>query len=205
MAEPIARLFSHSPGPIRAGIRNWGNNLKSPVVFVNDVLQGAPKRAGVTALRFGINTTIGIVGLFDVAKGMGLERHNEDFGQTLGRWGASPGPYLMLPFMGPSTVRDAVGAVVDIGFDPLTYAEFDGDDTLRVARVTGDLITARTDSLEAVDNLRATSPDPYVTLRSLYSQARESEIRNGLQNAEDLPDFGDAMDEQGGLMETPTP
>jgi phospholipid-binding lipoprotein MlaA len=174
-------------------------------VFLNDVLQAQPKRAGVTALRFGINTTIGILGVFDAAKAVGLERHNEDFGQTLGRYGAKPGPYLMLPLLGPSSVRDAIGKVADMGMDPLTYARFDGDTELRAARVGASLITGRTDSLEAADTLRRTSTDPYVTLRTLYGLARDSEIRNGLQNVQDLPDFGDPMIDEGGPMESTPP
>jgi phospholipid-binding lipoprotein MlaA len=146
-------------------------------------------------LRFGVNSTIGLLGVFDPATSMGLEGHEEDFGQTLGRYGAKPGPYIMLPLLGPSSVRDAFGSVVDIGLDPLTYAQFDGDTTLRVVRTGGGLITARTDSLEAIGNLRETSRDSYVTLRGLYLQTRNSLIRNGQTRAEDLPDFGDPLPE----------
>jgi phospholipid-binding lipoprotein MlaA len=202
-AEPFARAYQkYTPTPLRDGVRNWVNNLRSPVIFANDLLQGSPSRAGVTVARFGVNTTIGIVGLFDPAKKMGLGGHSEDFGQTLGRYGAKPGPYVMLPLLGPSTLRDSFGGLVDMGLDPLTYAKYDGDDAVRVARTIGGVATARTDALDAVSNLRATSPDAYVTLRSLYSQARESEIRNGQQNVEDLPDFGDPMDEPGGTTAT---
>lgn len=190
-AEPFARTYQrYTPTPLRSGVRNWVNNLASPVIFANDLFQGAPSRAGVTALRFGVNTTIGVLGLFDPAKTIGLERHEEDFGQTLGRYGAKPGPYLMLPLLGPSSLRDAFGSVVDIGIDPLTYARFDGDTALRVTRTGASLVTARTDSLEAVANLRATSTDPYVTLRTAYDQSRRGLIRNGQVGAEDLPDFG---------------
>lgn len=204
-AEPFARAYQRiTPSPVRSGVRNWVNNLEGPVIFANDIFQLEPKRAGVTALRFGINSTIGILGLFDPAKVIGLERHTEDFGQTLGRYGAHSGPYLMLPLLGPSSVRDAVGSVVDIGLDPLTYAQFDGDTSLRITRGVATLVTARTDSLETVANLRATSPDPYVTLRSAYAQSRASMIRNGQETAADLPDFGDPLPEETGAVSAPT-
>jgi phospholipid-binding lipoprotein MlaA len=208
-AEPFARTYQRiTPTPLRSGVRNWVNNLGSPVIFANDLFQGDPERAGVTALRFGLNTTIGILGLFDPAKALGLERHDEDFGQTLGKYGAKPGPYIMLPILGPSSLRDAVGSIVDLGLDPLTYARFDGDTALRYTRAGAALITARTDSLEAVANLRATSPDSYVTLRTAYAQSRRSLIRNGQDSAEDLPDFGAPLldgVEPSAATETPTP
>ena len=204
-AEPFARAYQRvTPPPIRSGVRNWVNNLEAPVIFANDIFQLEPKRAGVTALRFGINSTIGILGLFDPAKVIGLERHAEDFGQTLGRYGARSGPYLMLPILGPSSVRDAFGSIVDIGLDPLTYAQFDGDTTLRITRGVANLVTARTDSLETVANLRATSTDPYVTLRSAYAQSRASMIRNGRDTAADLPDFGDPLPDEAGAVTAPT-
>jgi phospholipid-binding lipoprotein MlaA len=201
-AEPFARTYQRfTPTTFRSGVRNWTANLAGPVIFLNDVMQAQPKRAGVTALRFGINSTVGILGLFDAARVVGLEKHTEDFGQTLGRYGAKPGPYVMLPILGPSSVRDAIGSVADLGLDPFTYARFNGDTEFRVARVGASLVTARTDSLETVANLRRTSTDPYVTLRTLYGLARDSEIRNGLQNVQDLPDFGDPMIDEGGPME----
>lgn len=206
-AEPFARTYQRvTPTPIRSGVRNWVNNLGSPVIFANDLFQGAPKRAGVTALRFGVNTTIGVLGFFDPAKSMGLERHEEDFGQTLGRYGAKPGPYLMLPLLGPSSLRDVFGSLVDLGLDPLSYAQFDGDTAFRITRGAAALVTARTDSLETVANLRATSPDSYVTLRTAYAQSRRSLIRNGQDSVEDLPDFGDPLLESGevsGATEAP--
>ncbi len=204
-AEPFARTYQRiTPSPVRSGIRNWVNNLEAPVIFANDLLQLEPKRAGVTALRFGINSTIGILGLFDPAKSIGLERHSEDFGQTLGRYGARTGPYLMLPLLGPSSVRDAFGSIVDIGLDPLTYAQFEGDTAFRITRGVAGVVTARTDSLESVANLRATSPDPYVALRSAYAQSRASLIRNGQPTAADLPDFGDPLPDAAGEAIGPT-
>jgi phospholipid-binding lipoprotein MlaA len=205
LAEPFAKTYKKvTPTVVRSGVRNWVANLDAPVVFINDLLQGAPKRAGITAARFGINTTVGILGLFDAAYAMGLPRHSEDFGQTIGRYGGKPGPYLMLPILGPSTTRDAFGSLVDLGLDPLHYGDYDGKTTLLVTRAAASLVTSRTDALDAAESLRATSTDPYVTLRTIYGLSRQSEIRNGQQNVQDLPDFGDPMEDEGaGLMETP--
>lgn len=206
LAEPFARTYKKvTPTFLRSGVRNWVANLDAPLIFINDLLQAAPKRAGITAARFGINTTVGILGLFDAASAMGIPKHSEDFGQTLGRYGAKPGPYVMLPILGPSTVRDSFGSLVDIGLDPLNHLEYDDKTAFLATRAGASLLTTRTDALEAAESLRATSTDPYVTLRTIYGLSRQSEIRNGQQNVQDLPDFGDPMSDEGaGLMETPT-
>ncbi len=118
--EPVARGYrAVTPGFFREGVRNFLHNLRSPVIFANDVLQGQFRRAGITAARFGINTTLGIVGVLDPASGMGLESHDEDFGQTLAVWGLDAGPYIFIPVIGPTTVRDGIGSLVDLAFDPL--------------------------------------------------------------------------------------
>lgn len=188
--EPVARGYrAITPSPVRAGVTNFLRNLKSPVILVNDVLQGEAGRAGTTVARFGVNTTIGVLGLFDPATGMGLERHDEDFGQTLGVWGVDSGPYLFIPVLGPTNLRDGLGRIVDIAFDPFTHAEFDGDDTFRVTRTVVGGISTRESLLETVDDIRATSTDPYTTYRSSYDLLRESSIRNGPANVQDLPDF----------------
>ncbi|MBT9444153.1 MAG: VacJ family lipoprotein [Hyphomonadaceae bacterium] len=188
--EPVARGYrAITPAPFREGVGNMLHNLKSPVIFANDVLQAAPTRAGATVARFGINSTIGIAGIFDVASTMGLEKHNEDFGQTLGRWGLAAGPYLVLPLLGPSSVRDATGSVVDVALNPINYAQFDGDDAFRVSRTVVGAIDAREGALDAVQNLRESSIDPYVSIRTTYGILRESAVRNGLTNVQDLPEF----------------
>jgi phospholipid-binding lipoprotein MlaA len=194
--EPVARGYrAVTPAPVRTGVSNALANLAAPVTFANDVLQAAPTRAGTTLARFGINTTIGVVGLFDVAKDMGLPRHTEDFGQTLGRWGVQSGPYLVLPLLGPSNLRDAPARLVDLAFQPLNYAEFDGDDAVRIGRAVVGAVSAREAAIEAVDSLRATSIDPYVTARASYSTIRESAIRNGQTDVKDLPEFDETPSE----------
>lgn len=189
IVEPLAKGYrAVTPGFFRSGVRNFLHNLASPVILANDVLQAEPKRAGATTGRFVINTTIGLLGLFDVGEKVGLKKHDEDFGQTLGKWGVGPGPYLMLPLLGPSNMRDLTGKVVDYAIDPITYAKFKHDDEARLARTGMDLLTQRTDTLDAVDSLRETSVDPYAAARSFYDQSRESAILNGQEGAEDSPE-----------------
>ncbi len=188
--KPVALGYrAVTPKLFRIGVTNVLSNLNAPVVFVNDVLQVAPTRAGTTVARFGINTTVGVAGIFDVAKAVGLEKHSEDFGQTMGRWGVGPGPYLVLPLFGPSSIRDGVGTVVDVAFDPLNYARFDGDDAARLTRGALNVVSAREAGIEAIDSIYATSIDPYVSIRNTYAILREGAVQNGQTNVQDLPEF----------------
>lgn len=190
--EPVARGYrAITPGPLRTGVVNFMRNLRSPVIFANDVLQGEVPRAGTTVARFGINTTIGILGIFDPATGMGLERHDEDFGQTLAVWGVGAGPYVFIPVLGPTTVRDGIGRVVDIAFDPITWLEGDDANTFRVSRTVLDGISTREQLLDTVADIKRTSVDPYVTIRSSYGLLRDSAIQNGPADVQDLPEFED--------------
>ncbi|QGZ96075.1 MlaA family lipoprotein [Terricaulis silvestris] len=194
--EPVARGYrAITPRPVRQGVLNLLRNLRGPVIFANDVLQGEFSRAGTTAVRFGVNSTIGIAGIFDPATSMGLDRHDEDFGQTLAVWGVDSGPYLFIPLMGPTTLRDGAGSIVDVGIDPLTYADFDEADDVRIARVILSGVAARELVLDTVDDIRRDSLDPYVTIRTSYGLLRESAIQNGPADVEDLPEFED-IDEQ---------
>jgi phospholipid-binding lipoprotein MlaA len=125
VAKPVAKFYNHAvPVPVRDSIHNVLTNLDKPVVFGNDILQGEGTRAGETLERFALNSTLGVAGLFDVATAFGVPDHSEDFGQTLGVWGAGEGPYLVIPFMGPDPPRDLAGDVADIFMDPLTYIKF---------------------------------------------------------------------------------
>lgn len=189
--EPVARGYrAVTPGPLRQGVLNVLRNLRGPVIFANDLLQGEVNRGGVTAARFVVNTTLGVVGIFDPATSMGLERHDEDFGQTLAVWGVGEGPYMFIPLMGPSNVRDTAGRVVDIALDPMTWMRGDDADSWRVARTVTTAVAAREQVIEAVDDLQ-NSVDPYTSIRSSYNLLRESAIQNGRTDVQDLPDFDD--------------
>jgi phospholipid-binding lipoprotein MlaA len=202
LLRPVAVVYrAVLPEFARDGVRNFMNNLNSPVIFANDLLQGEGDRAGDTVIRFGINSTIGVAGLFDVAKDLGYPYHDEDFGQTLAVWGAGEGPYFYFPLMGPSNVRDFTGFVVDRGFDPLTYVNW-GDDDLEyvpIARTALNVIDLRARNIETLDDIERSSVDYYASIRSLYRQSRADAIRNGAPSP-DLPDF-----ESGGGITSPSP
>lgn len=197
--EPVARGYRvATPGLFREGVRNVLANLNAPVVFVNDVLQAEPERAGTTFTRFALNTTIGIGGIFDVASEAGLEKHSEDFGQTLAVWGVDSGPFLVLPLLGPSNPRDLTGLVVDRAFDPLTWTQFEDDDTRTTIAITRGVmgaISTREQLIETFETLRE-QPEPYIAYRRAYFAQRETAIRNGQEDPDayqNLPDFDDAF------------
>lgn len=202
LLRPVAVVYrAVLPDFAQDGVRNFMNNLNSPVIFANDVLQGEGDRAGTTLLRFGINSTIGIGGLIDVAKEFDLPYHDEDFGQTLGTWGAGEGPYFYFLVMGPSNVRDFTGFVVDRGLDPLTYVNW-GDDELEyvpLGRTVLNVIDLRARNIDTLDEIERASVDYYASIRSLYRQSRADAIRNGAPSM-DLPDF-----ESGGGISSPSP
>ncbi len=190
--RPLA-VFWHraAPKPLRTGINNLLSNLGEPLVFINDVLQGRPEAAGKTAVRFVANSTIGALGVIDVAGATGLPHHDNGFALTLGRWGAKSGPYLYLPVLGPSSARDLTGTLVDIGLNPLTYSRNTGSGGLTTGLgVVGGLdARARADGdLKALD---AMATDGYAALRSFYLQNRESEVNGGKLDLNALPDFDD--------------
>lgn len=186
-----------TPTFFRTGVSNVLSNLNSPVVFANDILQGEPKRATDTAYRFLVNSTFGVLGLFDVAATeTGIEGHSEDFGQTLGVWGVPEGPYIVLPLLGPSNLRDATGSSVDNAFDPLYWTEFDDDDTSVTIAATRGVLGALQARVALDEQLEAVNaqPEPYVALRRAYTAQRQAEIRNGREEEDpytDLPEFDD--------------
>lgn len=191
LLRPVAFVYREVlPDFAQDGVRNFMNNLNAPVIFANDVFQGEPDRAGVTLLRFGINSTIGLGGLIDVASELDLPYHDEDFGQTLGTWGVGEGPYLYLFVMGPTNARDLTGFVVDRGLDPLTYVNWGNDDLeyAPVARTALNVIDLRARNIDTLDEIERASVDYYASIRSLYRQSREDAIRNGTPS-KDLPDF----------------
>ncbi|MEM1140196.1 MAG: VacJ family lipoprotein, partial [Pseudomonadota bacterium] len=180
LLEPAAKTYRFVvPGVARRSVRNAIDNVRSPVTFANDVLQGEVNRAGVTLTRFAINTTVGVGGLFDPAEGWGYEYHSEDFGQTLGTYGVGEGPYFVAPILGPAPPRDLVGRGVDMLFDPLTWVGGDTADYVQLGITVVDVIDFREQNLEIFDEIERTSLDLYATFRSAYRQRRNSQIANG--------------------------
>lgn len=177
------------PEPIRDLVRNFLNNLDSPIIFTNDLLQGELARAKITLVRTVVNTTVGIGGLFDVADRWGFPRHREDFGQTLATLGIGEGPYLFIPLFGPANPRDLFGYGTDLFFQPLTYVQWGDESYVPIARYGVDLIDLRARNIETLDEIEQTSLDYYASVRSLYRQSRNNEISNGASAVEDLPDF----------------
>ncbi len=183
--EPVAKGYRYIPSPIRTGTSNTLSNLSNLITIPNNLLQGDVKTAGVNTIRFVINTTLGILGIWDPAQVLGFEKkEKEDYGQTLGSWGIGPGCYLVLPVLGPSTVRDAVG----------TFASFAGGDPWYNVTVTNDTnyfnesdyystritsgVDYRAKNIESFDNLEKNSIDFYASIRSLYLQDRQQRILN---------------------------
>ncbi|MGG5808839.1 MlaA family lipoprotein [Falsiroseomonas sp. CW058] len=178
--RPVGEAYQiFIPPEVRTAIRNVLGNLRTPVILVNDVLQGEPHRAATTMGRFLVNTTVGIGGIFDRATDFGLLGHTEDFGQTLAVWGAPEGPYLFVPVFGPSNPRDLVGQATDVAINPLTWVS--GGETLDAINITRTAVTVaetRAGLITPLDQLRAGSIDYYAALRSAYRQRRVVEIRN---------------------------
>ncbi len=164
------------PGGVRRSVHNVLSNVSSPVVFVNDVLQTKPRRAGDTMMRFLINTTAGGLGLFDVATDLGYPAHGTDLGVTLALWGVGDGPYLFLPVLGPSNVRDSTGFAGDTLIDPLTWATFGGSTAVSATRFGVGAVDARERLIEPIDDAKRNALDPYATFRSVYRQNRASTI-----------------------------
>lgn len=169
------------PQPARNGLRNFLRNLKSPVTFVNEVLQGDMSGAGDVLTRTAVNTFVGAGGLFDVAAAEGYPYQREDFGQTLAVWGVDHGPYLVLPLMGPSSARDGTGLLVDMFFDPLNWYFYNvrpENEGWQYARFAAEGLVKREELLDALDDLRRNSFDYYTAMRSAYAQRREAEVRD---------------------------
>jgi phospholipid-binding lipoprotein MlaA len=187
VARPVARGYVKvTPAPVRTGVSNFFRNLASPTVIVNQLLQLKPKAFFTDTARLVINSTIGIGGLFDPASQMGLTAGDEDFGQTLGRWGVNSGPYIVLPVFGPATARDTVGLVADQFTDPKYYLV--KDVWTSVGLTLGALVDVRA-SLLGTDEVLTSSFDPYVFMRNAYLQRREFQVKDGKVPAEEFEIF----------------
>ena len=189
--RPVTAIYrTIAPETVREFIHNFLQNLRTPVILANDLLQGEPSRGGTTTARFAINTTIGILGFGDPASSMGFEQHDEDFGQTLAVWGVGEGPYLMIPIFGPSNPRDAVGKIVDFFLDPVNWwARNEGLDSVLWGRTVMTGIDTRDQLWDVLDDLEKSSIDFYASIRSLYRQRRNDEITNG-KGLDDKPSPG---------------
>jgi len=181
LLRPVAVAYrTLVPPPVREGVRNALGNLRAPTIFMNDLLQGEMDRAGRTGARFLINSTLGLGGLIDVAQWQfGIAGHGEDFGQTLAVWGVGEGPFLFLPLLGPSNPRDLLGFGVDAVASPwFWFGQGEVVEILRRVRTGLTVIDTRERVLDVLDQVNATSLDPYSTLRSAYRQRRAAEIRH---------------------------
>lgn len=178
IARPVAETYKNiTPDFIETGVSNFFSNLNEVSVITNDILQFKIGQALSDLARFVANSTIGVLGLFDVATPMGLPKHNEDFGQTLAVWGINDGPYFVLPFLGPSTVRDSAGLVVDSYYlNPITYIE---DDEARWGVIALRAIDTRAGLLEETRLMEKSGIDPYVFMRNAYFQIRLNQIHDG--------------------------
>jgi len=177
LLKPAAELYRGLvPRLVRTGVSNVFSNINDVIVALNNLLQGKVGNAASDTGRFLVNSTIGLLGIFDVATPLGLPKNNEDFGQTLGWWGVGDGPYLVLPIFGPSNVRDTFGLVVDVLTDPISYIEPTRDRNI-VMGVRA--VNRRSELLEASKILETAALDPYQFVRDAYLQRRRSLIYDG--------------------------
>jgi phospholipid-binding lipoprotein MlaA len=175
--RPVAKGYEFAlPEAVRTGVSNFFGNIADVFIAVNNLLQGKPAEAASDAGRFVVNSTIGILGLFDVASDMGLEKHDEDFGQTFGRWGAGPGPYLVVPFFGPRDVRDTVGLALDLTADPVGDIDrVPARNALAALRAISD----RAALLPADKIIEEAALDKYSYIRDAYLQRRLHQVYDG--------------------------
>lgn len=198
--KPVSEGYVYiTPSPVQTGIGNFFNNLGEVTTVINDVLQGKFRQAGLDSTRFLVNTTVGMAGFIDVGSRIGLQRNDEDFGQTLGYWGMGSGPYLMLPFLGPSTVRDTAGMVPDYFISPIDNVD---DDATRYGIRALQIVDLRSSLLE-VEKLVA--GDRYAFFREAYLQRRAFLVRDGVMDDASFDDdlFDEEEFEDEGDDETP--
>lgn len=182
--KPVAQGYrAVLPSPVRSGVRNFFANLLDPWIGVNNLLQGKVESGLSDFSRFVFNSTFGIGGIFDIATDMGMPKHNEDFGQTLGVWGAPPGAYLVLPFLGPSSVRDAIGTAAgiyaNVGLVYLRNSDIDHWVVWRNSAIALDVISNRADLLDTTDLIEEAALDRYAFVRDAFFQRRRNLIYDG--------------------------
>jgi phospholipid-binding lipoprotein MlaA len=193
LLKPVATFYvEYVPPLVRTGVSNVFNNMSDAWSAVNSLLQGRLQDAEENLARFHINSTFGVLGIFDVASDLNIERHREDFGQTLGRWGVPPGPYLVIPFYGPSTIRDAATLAVDRRYDIVrAFNNPNVRDVFYVART----IDRRANLLRAVNVLQGAAIDRYAFTRDAYLQLRRAEIYDRGDDQEVPPPLPDESED----------
>jgi phospholipid-binding lipoprotein MlaA len=197
--RPVARVYArHTPQWVRSMVGNFFTNLSTPFTIANQILQGKPKEAAQDTLRFTMNTTLGLAGLFDPASDAGLPRHDEDLGQTLGRWGVPPGPFIMMPLLGPAHLRDIPSAIAERFATPLYWYSPGNARWISLAISAVDL-RAR---LLPLDETLAKTYDPYAFIREAFNQRRRFQVYDGNVPEELLQeeDVGDEPDDAGEAM-----
>ena len=210
--KPVAKGYQAiTPSFVRSGVSNAFSNVGDVGTSVNNLLQGKPASAISDFGRFLVNSTLGVLGLFDVATGMGLEKHEEDFGQTLGRWGVGSGPFLVLPILGPSTLRDTVAKPADAY---TSYSRYIGHVPTRNSTQALGIINFRADLLNTTSTLDEASLDKYQFIRDAYLQRRLSQVYDGkvpqavrdkLEEDLDVPDLPGGAGTTGGAKAGPKP
>lgn len=188
LLKPTAEAYvAVVPEAARDGVHNFLTNLHAPAVFANDLLQGEVSLASVTVGRFGLNSTLGLGGLIDVATPAGLPYHSSDFGQTLGVWGVGDDPYLVVPLLGPTNPRDLTGYAADTFLDPLNYVGIRDYTYWDIGRGTVGILDTRARNIDTLNQLEQSSVDLYASTRSLYRQYRRAHIQHGKSNLKNLP------------------
>ncbi len=178
--KPVARVLRYTPEPLRISIKNFFLNLQTPVRMVNAGLQGKFAAAGNELTRFATNTTLGIGGLFDPAKEhFGIRMHDEDTGQTLGHYGVGPGPYLVLPFLGPSNLRDGIGKIGDTWLDLAFYIwGKDKDNYDYIGARVADTVNSLSLDKDTYESMKRDALDPYLFIRDAHVQYRRNQVKN---------------------------
>jgi len=175
--DPISAMYvGVVPEFLRERVGYFLRNLSEPIVLVNNILQGEMQDAEDTLRRFAINSTVGLGGIFDVSTDLDIPYKREDFGLTLASWGFEGGPYIVLPILGPSNLRDTIGRIGDYSFDPINWWAYSNDDkaVYSYTRTAAQVLDAKSDNIEIITDLKTNSIDPYVTFRSWYTERRKS-------------------------------
>tara|TARA_Y100001936_G_scaffold157102_1_gene153377 strand:- start:1538 stop:2287 length:750 start_codon:yes stop_codon:yes gene_type:complete len=199
--KPTSKVYGILPNFIETGISNTISNINEPSNFLNYLSQGNIPNGAYSLSRFLVNSTIGLIGLFDVASNIGLKKNNTDFGKTLKTWGVGEGQFLVVPFLGPKTSRHFFGTIVDIALNPVRYALKDEDTIVSFSPSIVYTLSERSRNGDTIDNLRETSIDYYSTLRSIYLQSREIYIVDNFEEDQDifesdLDDFYESKDDK---------